>query len=292
MRGATFPSISPRRVAALAALAPSCCLAASSSGSAAISGLMLPVALAFGVALHAVIARFVKAVLAASRPLASGELEACGYERLVYHTAAPQLLAVVGVALGAGALMWLGYLSGWGWLGGLGLLVVLGAVGLDLWWWERVTAGGSYLWFQRGLRGHVHQVLIDNIAEITVDESEVGGFTLRHGRHNAVCRLHLRLQDKSLIALPKTDAHAGLAEVEAVANHLRARQQQAADRRSLSDAEMRAERAAAEAATAKPSRDAAMLLELKRLRKQALAVELPPTVPHAAPVAEPPSAKE
>jgi hypothetical protein len=285
-------SISPRQAATLAALAPPCCHAAASSGSATINMLMLPVALAFGVALHAVISRAVKAVLSSARPLASGEPEAFGYDRRVYHTAAPQMLAVIGVALAAGLLMWLAYITGWGWLGGLGLLVVLGAVGLDLWWWERVTASATYLWFQRGWAGHVHQLLIDNIAEITVDEAEVGGFTLRRGRRNVVCRLTLRLKDKSVVKLPKTDAYNSLADVEAVANHVRMRHQQAEDRRALSDAEKRAETAAAEAAKAKPSRDAAMLLELRRLRQKALAPDLPPAVAPAAPEAVPPVTKE
>ncbi len=67
-----------------------------------------------------------------------------------------------------------------------------------------------------------------------------GGFTLRHGRNNAVCRLMLRLNDKHVVALPKTDANSGLADVEAVANHVRARQQQSEDRRRLGDAQARA----------------------------------------------------
>jgi hypothetical protein len=276
-------ALAPRWIAAPAALVPLSCDAATSSASAVINVVMLPVMLAFGVALHAVIARSVKTVLGAARPLASGEPEACGYERHVYHTAAPQMLGVVGTALAAGLVLWLAYVSGSGWLSALGLLCVLAAVGIDLWWWERVTASASYLWFQRGLRGSVHQVLIDNIDDLSVDETEVGGFTLRHGRRNAVCRLTLRLNDKHRVALPKTDARKGFADVEAVANHVRARKQQAEDRRLLSEAQARATQAAAAAAQAKPSHDAEKLLELRRLRQKALAPELPPAVPPAVP---------
>jgi hypothetical protein len=270
-------------MAAPAALLPLSCDAATSTGSVAINMVMLPVMLAFGVGLHALIARSVKTVLAAARPLASGEPEACGYERRVYHTAAPQMLGVVVAALAAGLLLWIGYVSGSGWLGALGVLGVLGAVGLDLWWWERVTASASYLWFQRGFRGHVHQVLIDNILDVSVDETEVGGFTLRHGRNNAVCRLKLRLNDKHVVALPKTDAHSALGDVEAVANHVRARKQQSEERRSLSAAQAHAAHAAAEAARAGSSKDAEMLLELRRLRQKALSPDLPPAVPPAIP---------
>jgi hypothetical protein len=277
-----LPSISTGCLA-LAALVPLPCHAATSSGDVAINVVMLPVMLAFGVGLHAVIARSLKTVLAAARPLASGEPEACGYERRVYHTAAPQMLGVVGAALASGLLLWGGYVTGSGWLGTLGVLGVLGAVGLDLWWWERVTASATYLWFQRGFRGHVHQVLIDNIRDLSVDETEAGGFTLRHGRNNAVCRLMLRLEDKHRVALPKTDAYSGLADVEAVANHVRARKQQSQDRRSLSAAQAQAARAAAEAAKAGSTKDAEMLLELRRLRQKALSPDLPPAVPPVVP---------
>jgi hypothetical protein len=274
----------PRWMAVPAALVPLSCEAATSAGGVAINVVMLPVMLAFGVGLHAVIARFVKAVLAASWPLARGEPEACGYERRVYHTAAPQMQGVVGAALAAGLVLWIAYVTGSGWLGALGVLGVLGAVGLDLWWWERVTASASYLWFQRGLTGHVHQVLIDNIRDISVDETEAGGFTLRHGRNNFVCRLLIKLKDnKHQVVLPKTDAYTGLADVEAVANHVRARKQQSDDRRSLTDAQARATRAAAEAAQAAPTKDAEMLLELRRLRQKALSPDLPPAVPPAVP---------
>ena len=252
--------LASRWIAVPAALVPLPCDAATSEGSLVINAVMLPVMLAFGVALHAVIARSVKAVLAAARPLASGEPEACSYERRVYHTAAPQMQGVVVAALAAGLLLWLAYVAGSAWLGALGLLGVLGAVALDLWWWERVTASASYLWFQRGFRGRVHQVLIDNIRDISVEEAEAGGFTLRHGRNNAVCRLMLRLHDKHVVALPKTDAYGALADVEAVANHVRSRIQQADDRRKLSDAQTRASRSAAEAApgrTEQRRRDAA-----------------------------------
>jgi hypothetical protein len=242
---------------------------------------MLPALLALGLGLHALLARIAKAVVSSARPLATGEAEACGYERHVYHTAAPQTLAVIGVALAGGLLMWFGYVSGHGSWWVLGLLVVVGAVGLDLWWWERVSASASYVWFQRGWSGEVHQVLIDNIDEISVEETETGGFTLRHGRHNTLCGLSLQMNDKRIAALPNTDAQRALADVEAVANHVRARQLQSQDRRSLSDAQAVASEAAARATNELPSKDVAMRLELQRLRRKALAPELPPAAPLA-----------
>jgi len=268
-------------LAALAVLVPLASEAApqASPGSAPINALMLPVLLAFALGLHVLIARAAKAVLSAARPLASGEAEAFGYERRVYHTAAPETLMVIATALGAGLLLWLGYVTGWGWLWAAGVLAVLAAVGLDLMWWERVTASASYLWFQRGLRGQVHQILIDNLVDISVDERDETRLpTLRHGFSNRVCRLRVVLADKHVVALPKTDAHAALEQVEAVANFVRARRQQSEQRRSLDHAEERAEHASAEAAArpAEAQAEAEMRLALKRLRQKSLAPNAPP----------------
>lgn len=270
------------QLAALAALAPLASNAApASQGNTTIHALMLPVMLAFALGLHALIARGAKAVFSASRRLASGEAEACGYERRVYHSAVPQMLIVVCSGLCAGLLLWLGYVTGSGWFWAAGVLAVLGTVALDLWCWERVTASASCLWFQRGLTGQVHQILIDNILDVSVDERAVRKLpTLRHGFANRVCRLRVVLRDKQVIALPKTDANAGLEEVEAVANFVRARQQQSHQRKAIDEAEQRGARAAAEAAAAPAHADAEaeMRLALRRLRQKSLAPEAPPAV--------------
>lgn len=281
MKRAASASTLPQLVA-LAALAPLASHAApASQGNVAIQALMLPVMLAFALGLHALIARGAKAVLSASHPLASGEAEACGYQQRVHHTATPRTVAVVASALGAGVLLWLGYVSGSGWLGAAGFLAVLGTVALDVWYWERVTAGASYLWFQRGVTGHVHQILIDNILDISVDEREERRLpTLRRGLANRVCRLRIVMRDKHVVALPKTCAYTGLEEVEAVANFVRARQQQAQQRKALDGAEQRGSEVAAlaAAAPAQALAEAEMRLALKRLRRKALAPDAPPAV--------------
>jgi hypothetical protein len=96
--------------------------------------------------------------------------------------------------------------------------------------WERVAVSGHNLWFQRGFHGRVHQVALDNIRDLSIDETAARGFTLRHGRNNRLVRLQVRMHDKRVIALPKTDPDTGLDAVEAVANHLRMRLQQLRDR--------------------------------------------------------------
>jgi hypothetical protein len=149
----------------------------------------------------------------------------------------------------------------------------------DLLRWQRVSASANFLWSQRGLRGEVQQVAIENIRELAVEEEDVGGFTFRHGTQNRLCRLQVQLADGQSTDLPWTDGDAGFDEVEALANHLRARQLIGGDRQSLQQAADKATEAARAAAAMPASRDAEMLRELKRLRKNALAPDLPKAAP-------------
>lgn len=189
----------------------------------------LPFALAFGLAAHALLARGVKLVLWAWAPLATGEPEAASYDRRVYHTAEKRMMQVAAAAALAG-LPWLAAIAGGGglaWL--LGFVALAAVVTFDVLVWERVAVSAHYLWFQRGFRGKVHQVAMENIRDGSVEEVDAKGFTLRHGTHNRLVRLQVRLSDKRVIALPKTDAHGGLELVESVGNYLRMRLQQIRD---------------------------------------------------------------
>lgn len=188
-----------------------------------------PFALAFGLVAHAFVAKATKVVLWAWAPLASGEPEAASYERKVYHTADKPMMQVAAAAALAG-LPWLVALAAGGLLWWLAGLLALGAVVvLDVLWWERVAISAHYLWFQRGFRGKVHQVALENVRDGSVEETEARGFTLRHGKKNRLVRLQVRMSDKRVIALPKTDGHKGLESVESVGNYLRMRLQQMRD---------------------------------------------------------------
>jgi hypothetical protein len=226
----------------------------------------LPFMLAFGLAAHAAVARGVKTVLWAWSPLATGESEAATYERRVYHTADMPMMQLAAAAALSGVPWWLALATGAGawWL--VGVLAVLAVVAADVLRWERVAASADNLWFQRGFRNKVHQVVLENIRDLSVEETEVGGFTLRHGMHNRLARLQVRMKDRRVIALPKTDADSGLDAVEAVANHLRMRLQQLRDRE-------RARRAArsAESVPADPeaAQDEDLQHALARLRRKA-----------------------
>ncbi len=194
--------------------------------------LALPFFVAAAIATHALVARIVKAVLWAWSPLAVGEPEACAYERRVYHTADAAMLQVVGLAAAAGLAAWAGLVLATALAALVAVPLFAAALVLDVMRWERVAASASALWFQRGFFGKVHQVDAENIRDITVDETEAGGFTLRHGFRNRLARLKVRMADKRVVALPKTDAARGLDDMEAVANHMRLRMEQLRSRRA------------------------------------------------------------
>jgi len=235
--------------------------------------------LAFGFVLaigaHVGIGRALKAIVSAITQLASGAPEASGYQRSLYGTPGSATSQVVAIVVVAGLLLGLGITLGNGWVVGAGLVLLVVALGLDLQRWERVAASADWVWFQRGLGQKVHQVAIENIRDISVQEDDAPGFTLRHGSRNRICRLNLRMNDKRIVALPKTDAHVDLDAVETVANHIRSRQelmQELASRRPGGGAATSSSRPDAPPPpidTADGDADKEMQRALRRLRRQA-----------------------
>ncbi len=270
----------PCLAGAILCLAPA--IAHAADGFSAASLLMLPFLLALAVGSHILLGRGAKALAAASSPLASGEMEIGGYERRVYTTADRAMLEIVGVVLAAGFVMWLGAAFENGWIAFAGWLGVLGAVGLDMARWERVTVSANNVWFQRGFGKKVHQVAIENIRDLTVAENDAPGFTLRYLNRNRICRINMRMNDKRIVALPKTDALGHLDAVETTANHIRTRLQLARDREATRRSSDNASKAAQLAASQPGSMDREMLRELKRLRQKAQAPDhVPPAVKKA-----------
>lgn len=229
-------------------------------------------------AAHYLGSRAVKAVLWSVSPLSTGEPQAYAYERDVWRTAEPATLQVQAAVLGSGLVVWLGAVAGQSWLSGLGVLAWIGALLFDLQRWERVAVSANNLWFQRGFWEKVHQVAYENIRDAHIEEKDAGGFTLRRGRDNRVCRLQVRMKDKRVVALPKTDAHSGLADVEEVANQLRQRLRHLEDRAAMKRSEAAAHEAAQQAAQAAPSGDAELRQALRKLRAGALAPDVPKAV--------------
>jgi len=220
-------------LALCAPVSPSMAAAARASGLASFSTwLLLPFLVAFAVAGHILIGRGAKALTASFQPLASGELELASYDRNVYGTSDRAMLEVVVVPIVAGLVIWLGTALSFGWLIFVGILGVLGAVAFDMARWERVSVSASYVWFQRGFAGKVHQVAIENIRDVSVVEEDGTLPTLRHLNNNRVCRLLMRMTDKRAVALPKTDADTQLDAVENAANQIRWRQQALLDKQN------------------------------------------------------------
>lgn len=242
------------------------------------SVLTLPMAVAAAGAAHYLGSKAVKAVLWSVSPLSTGEPQAFAYERDVWRTAEPAMLQVLIAVLASGVVVWLGAVTGLGWLSGLGVLAWIGALLFDLQRWERVAVSANNLWFQRGYWEKVHQVAYENIRDAHIEEKDTGGFTLRRGRHNRVCRLQVRMKDKRIVALPKTDAHSGLGDVEEVANQLRQRLRHLEDRAAVKRSEAEAHEAAKRAALTPTGGDDELHRALRKLRAGALAPDVPPAV--------------
>ena len=240
--------------------------------------LTLPMALAGAMAVHVLTAKAVKAVAWSIAPLAAGEPQAFVYERDIWRTAEPGALQVVGAAAGAGLLFWIAGLAHSWWLVALAVLAWSGALAFDLLSWQRVAVSANNLWFQRGWGQKVHQVAFENIRDVAVEERDERGFTLRRGTRNRVCRLQVRMKDKRVVALPKTDAHTGLADVEEVANQLRQRLRHLEDRESIRRSQAQGSAAALQAAAESPAEDDEMRRALRKLRRNALAPDVPKAV--------------
>jgi hypothetical protein len=259
----------------LAAAASPAWAFAAGSGSVFSTALQLPLMLALAVGAHVLVGRVGKWLAGAISPLASGEEEAVRYQRDVYGTAEREVLEVCGVVLGAGILLWLGTTLAPRWLVPFGVVLLMAGIALDLLRWERATASANFVWFQRGLTRKVHQIAIENIGEVAVQEEEVRFPTLRHGLNNRICRVHLRMNDKRIVSLPRTDAHRGLDDVETLANHVRARLQIMDEHNKIDRAARDSDLAPLAPARALTPQEREMRHELKLLRKKALAPDLP-----------------
>ena len=232
---------------------------------ATVGGLLLKflVMVAAAIAAHVLLARAAKGIASAVAPLASGEEEGVRYQRGVYGTADRGASEIVILVLVAGVLMGLGATFAPRWL------IAVGAVVLDMLRWERASASANFVWFQRGYQRKLHQIAIENIRDVAVHEEEAPGFTLLHGTRNRVCRVHLKLHDKTIVSLPRTDTARALDDVEALANHVRARLQLLSERKSIERAERDSDMAPLAPEPMLSPEERALRQELKRMRRQA-----------------------
>jgi hypothetical protein len=270
-----------------AACASPWALAATGSASVGTILLKLPLLLGAAVGAHLLLSRAAKGLAGVTSPLATGEEEAVRYQRDVYGTAGRETLEIVVLVFVSGILMWLGATFAPTWVAALGAGLVIGAVVLDMMRWERATASANFVWFQRGLKRKVHQIAIENIRDVAVHEEEVEGFTVLHGKNNRTCRVHLKMQDKHIIALPRTDAPRGLDGVEALANHVRARLLLLGERAGIQRAERDSDLAPLAAEPTLTPEERALHQELKRLRRKARDAQAPEVERRSTPQHEP-----
>lgn len=190
--------------------------------------LLLAAALLGALIVHAALSRLTKALLWAWSPLSRDEPEVKVYQRAVYRTADPTLRPVVGVVATAGlawglGLVWNSFFSSW--LMFTGVMAIMAAIVMDLQRWERVAVTANSVWFQRGFGHNVHHISLNQIREVLVQEKNEHGATLRRWRNNRSVRLAIRMADRRLVALPKTDAFSGRKTIETMADFLRHRLQ-------------------------------------------------------------------
>ena len=256
--------------------------------SLGVTVLLLPVAFGLAVGLHTLLARATKGVLSSIDPLSEGEPPIGGYERQVLSTAHPTIGPVLASLAAAGAIAWLALVTPLGVMWGLLPLALAAALWFDLKAWERVAVSATRVWHQPGWGAAKASWPIADIEDLRIEETDTGGFTLRHGRANRVARLWLRLRGRQLVGLAFTDAVTADEAVESAANRIRERIAQGLSAEALAQSEAaarRAARAAAEAAAHEDPQRREERLALQRLRQKALAPDDP-----VRPAAPPPRA--
>lgn len=239
-----------------------------------VTALLLPVSFGLAVGLHVALARTTKGVLSSVDPLCEGEPPIGGYERRVLSTAHPTIGPVLSALAAAGTLLWLALASSHAVFWALLPLALAAALWFDLKAWERVTVSASRVWHQAGWGAAKSSWPIADIEDLRIEETDAGGFTLRHGRANRVARLWLRLRDRHKVGLAQTDAQSAEEAVESTANRIRERIAQGLSADALAQSEAAARQAARAAALAAAQEDPQRReerLALQRLRQKALA---------------------
>ncbi len=245
-----------------------------------VDGLQLAFMAGLALALHVLVGRCAKGVAVQLSPLVRGESAIGGYARQVYGTPLPAVADVAALVLASGVLGGLG-LRGQPGAMALGAALWLAAIALDLRRWERVAVSPNFVWFQRGLGRTTHQVAIENLRDVAVVHHTVRGASLRHlhrlGQPQPVCRLTLRMKNKRVVALPKTDGRADRAAVEHVARLIRDRLAPAAQPAATSCMPPADTSFAPPIVAQASAQDRDLRRALRRLRRQAACAA--PTVP-------------
>lgn len=182
------------------------------------------------------VVRAVKAVQLSASPLSGEHMDSFVYERTLLAVSETDMLWTWAALLAAGAGWW-GYAQGLpeaAWFGVAGLLAWLGAVGWDLWCWERVAASVKFVTWRRGWQHSPRRVPVSRLTELHVVEKP-GPLGL------GTCYIALQMDDGKAIKLPRTSVPLQLRRVEDVANFVRLQMQQVEEMRRRTANERRRE---------------------------------------------------
>lgn len=180
--------------------------------------------IAGAVLLEQLVVRITRAVLLSASPLSGEHMDSFVYERSLWTLGEKDLIPLWIALLAAGALAWSAFGFGMHWLLGLAALAWLGALGWDLWTWERVAASVKFVTWRRGWQHSARRVPISKLVGVHVTEKSLAGPI-------GVCYLALETDDGKAVKLPRTGLPGGLGRVENVANFIRLQMQQVEDLR-------------------------------------------------------------
>lgn len=210
-------------------------------GSALVLATLAPLA---AVLLERLAALALRRAWQARRPLSAGHLDEARYERGLGRLDADMrqvgaLLAVAGL-LAAATLHWPG------WPAWPAALLWLGALGWDLWTWERVGVSVKFVAWRRGWRRTARRVAISELRDVSIVDGARPRAAWSARLQPPTCGLQLTLRDGKSVRLPLTGAwFGGARQVEGVANYVRRQMDIVADnrRRAIADKRSAARRA-------------------------------------------------
>ncbi|HEU4460450.1 MAG TPA: hypothetical protein VFR90_15120 [Methylibium sp.] len=201
------------------------------------TSLALALLLAFG--LERLALRGLRAAALAFEPVSGEHTDSVVYHRDLLALTERDMQTVFGLLLAAavsGAVAW----HAPGWPAWPSLVAWLGALGWDLWTWERAAGSVKFVSWKRGWRQSARRVAVSDLAEVNVVVRR-GASAKGIGRAlPPTCYLALLMADGKAVKLPRTGAWPfGERRVEDFANFVRMQIAVVADLRRRAEAEKR-----------------------------------------------------
>lgn len=201
--------------------------------------LVLAVVLAVG--LERLVLRGARVAALAFDPVSGEHTDSVVYHRDLLALTERDMQVVFGALLAAGvssAMAW----HGPGWPAWPGIVLWLGALGWDLWTWERAAGSVKFVSWRRGWRHSARRVAVSDLAEVNVVVRR-GASAKGIGRYlPPTCYLALLMADGKAVKLPRTGVWPfGERRVEDFANFVRMQIAIVTDLRRRAEGEKRSE---------------------------------------------------